>query len=245
MAEAVKPADHQTGSRGLRIRDALTTRVSARWDRGAPAIQPIVDEEALLPPRADVDGTSRRILISALVRFAEWGYHAAPMREIARGAGVRASSMYEYRASKEQLLQDLMLIGHREHEAWLRRALDEAGEDPVYRMREIVGAHVRMHATYPMLARVCNRELSALSPTALDEVVTVRRSSEELIEAAVRDGVEAGVFQVPDTWLAVAAIGAMGIRVAEWFGPAAGFTADEVAEAYSGFALRLLGSRAA
>lgn len=153
--------------------------------------------------------------------------------------------MYEYRASKEQLLLDLMLIAHEEHAAWLREALDRAGDDPVRRMRELVSAHVRLHATYPLLARVGNRELGSLGPEALEEVVAVRRASEDMIEDTVRAGVEAGVFQVPDAWLAVAAIGAMGIRVAEWFGPASGFTADEVAGAYSEFALRLLGYRTA
>ncbi|HEX6488100.1 MAG TPA: TetR/AcrR family transcriptional regulator [Candidatus Dormibacteraeota bacterium] len=245
MAEAVKRSDQESGGRARPRRDAAALRLSARWDRGAPAIQPVVDVETLLPPRAAVDGTSRRILISALVRFAEWGYHAAPVREIARGAGVRASSMYEYRASKEQLLLDLMLIAHEEHAAWLREALDRAGDDPVRRMRELVSAHVRLHATYPLLARVGNRELGSLGPEALEEVVAVRRASEDMIEDTVRAGVEAGVFQVPDAWLAVAAIGAMGIRVAEWFGPASGFTADEVAGAYSEFALRLLGYRTA
>jgi AcrR family transcriptional regulator len=230
MAEAVKRADQ------VERPPALVGR-----ERGAPAIQPVWDVESLLPPRAAVDGTSRRILLSALVLFAERGYHGVPVREIARGAGVRASSMYEYRASKEQLLLDLMLIGHEEHADWLHRGVEDAGDDPVQRMADLVRAHVRMHATYPMLARVCNRELAALSPDALDQVVAVRRGSETLIEATVRGGIEAGVFDVPDEWLAVAAIGAMGIRVAEWYGPAAGFSVEAVAEVYAEFALRLLG----
>ncbi len=232
MAEAVKRADQE--------RRPLVGR-----ERGAPAIQPVWDPEALLPPRAAVDGTSRRILISALVLFAERGYHGVPVREIARGAGVRASSMYEYRASKEQLLLDLVLLGHEEHADWLLRAIDGAGADPVTRMTDLVRAHVRMHATYPMLARVANRELAALRPDALERVLEVRRGSEELIEGTVRGGIDAGVFQVERPWLAVAAIGGMGIRVAEWYGPAAGFSVEEVAETYADYALRLLGSRPA
>lgn len=213
-------------------------------ERGAPALQPVWDPEALLPPRVAVDGTSRRILLSALVLFAQRGYHGVPVREIARGAGVRASSMYEYRASKEQLLLDLMLMGHQEHADWLLRAVEEAGDDPVRRMAELVRAHVRMHATYPMLARVANRELAALSPEALEQVVAVRQGSERLIEDAVNRGIDGGLFHVRQPWLAVAAIGAMGIRVAEWYGPAAGFTVEELADTYVDFALRLLGFQA-
>src|SRR5579872_3501425 len=232
MAEAVKRAD-RIGREPL---------VVGR-ERSAPALQPVWDPETLLPPRAAVGGTSRRILLSALVLFAERGYHGVPVREIARGAGVRASSMYEYRASKEQLLLDLVLIGHQEHSEWLRAAAATSGADAAARLAELVRAHVRLHATYPMLARVANRELAALSPEALEQVLRVRQGSEELIQEAVIGGIDAGVFHVEQPWLAVAAIGAMGIRVAEWYGPAAGIGVDELAETYAGFALRLLGAR--
>jgi AcrR family transcriptional regulator len=210
-------------------------------DRGELAYKPVWDQKTLLPARVAVDGTSRRILLSALQLFGERGYHGVPVREIARGAGVRASSMYEYRASKEELLLDLVLIGHEEHSEWLRTAAAHSTAEPVHRLRELVRAHVRFHAAYPLLARVANRELAALSAEGLEQVLAVRRGSEILIEDAVQAGVDAGVFHVPHAWLAVAAIGGMGIRVAEWYGPAAGFSVEEVAETYAEFALRLLG----
>src|SRR5579859_2782779 len=133
-----------------------------RRDAGAPAPVPQTDPETWLPPRATADGTLRRMLLSALVLFAERGYHAVPVREIARGAGIRASSMYEHRASKEELLLDLMLIGHEEHRAWLRDALAGAGTEPRDQIVAVMRAHVCFHATYPLLARVCNRELGSL-----------------------------------------------------------------------------------
>lgn len=230
MAEAVKRRDEDASG---------WTR--GRPDRGAPAAQPFLDEESLLPPRATADGTSRRILVSALVLFAELGYHGVSVREIARGAGVRASSMYEYRASKQELLRELMLIGHHEHQHRLQDALAEAGEDPAERMRAIVRAHVTFHASYPLLGRTCNRDFDVLDPASLESVVRVRRASEHLIYDAVQAGIEAGRFQVPDSWLASAAIGGMGIRVSEWFGPNAGYDVDKVAGVYADYALRLLG----
>ena len=214
-----------------------------RRDAGAPAPLQQTDPETWLPPRATADGTLRRMLLSALVLFAERGYHAVPVREIARGAGVRASSMYEHRASKEELLLDLMLIGHAENHEWLRQAAESGGDEPRRRLTEIVRAHVRMHATYPMLARVCNRELASLSTASLERVLVERRASERLFLGAIEMGIEAGVFAVPDAFLATAAIGAMGIRVAEWYTPATAYTVDAVAEAYALFALRLVGCR--
>jgi AcrR family transcriptional regulator len=216
--------------------------VHGRSDLGAPAPFNDVDLETLLPARATADGTLRRMLLSALVLFAQRGYHAVPVREIARGAGIRASSMYEHRASKEKLLLDLMLIGHEEHRAWLVEARDAADDDPRSQIESIMRAHVRMHATYPMLTRVCNRELGSLSDESLAQVLEVRRAGERLFMSTIERGGETGVFSVPDSYLATAAIGAMGIRVAEWYRPNSDVTIDAVADAYALFTLRLLGA---
>ena len=131
----------------------------------------------LLPARATADGTHRRILEAALVRFGERGFHGVSVREIAEAAGVRASSVYAHLESKEQLLFQLMLIGHEEHHECLRLALLEAGSDPIEQVTELARAHVRMHATYPLMARVANREMAALSPESKQRILDVRRSS--------------------------------------------------------------------
>ena len=215
-----------------------------RPDLGAPAPFNDVDPTKLLPPRATADGTLRRMLLSALVLFAQTGYHAVPVREIARGAGIRASSMYEHRASKEKLLLDLMLIGHEEHRSCLRAALALAEDDPRSQIDALIRAHVVVHATYPLLTRVCNRELGSLSPDSLDAVLEVRRDGERLLLSTIESGMAAGVFTVPDSYLATAAIGAMGIRVAEWYRPNPELSVEAVADAYALFGLRLLGSTA-
>ncbi|MHB8719000.1 MAG: TetR/AcrR family transcriptional regulator [Candidatus Dormibacteria bacterium] len=209
---------------------------------GAPPSFEGVDENALLPPRIAAAGTRRRILCSALRLFAEKGYHAVPVRAIATGAGIRASSMYEHHAAKEEILRDLLLIGHEAHRDWLHAARQSAGSDPVAQLSALVHAHVRFHATYPLLARVCNRELGALSPERLDEVLAVRSNALQELTAPIEIGVRDGVFDVPDTYLAGAAIGALGLRVPEWYRPDSGISVDELADTYSLFALRLLGA---
>ena len=224
----------------LRVEEVVPAH--GRPDLGAPAPFNDVDPETLLPARATADGTLRRMLLSALVLFAQRGYHAVPVREIARGAGIRASSMYEHRASKEKLLLDIMLIGHEEHRAWLVEARDAAEDDPRSQIDAIMRAHVRVHATYPMLTRVCNRELGSLSDDSLAQVLEVRRAGERLLMSTIERGVEEGVFSVPDSYLATAAIGAMGIRVAEWYRPNSELGIDAVADAYALFTLRLLGA---
>jgi AcrR family transcriptional regulator len=195
---------------------------------------------SLLPPSATVDGARRRLWEAALTCFGERGYHGVSVREIAAAAGLQAGSIYSHVTSKEQLLADLVLLGHELHRDLLQQALLESSADPVDQIRCITRAHVRMHATYPLLARVCNRELGALSPLNRARVLGVRTDAEQLIGQVVERGARMGVFDTDAGWLGVAAIGGMGIRVAEWWDPALGFSVDEVADKYADFAARLL-----
>jgi AcrR family transcriptional regulator len=204
---------------------------------------PPVPERALLPDRATSDGTHRRLLEEALVRFGARGYHGVSVREIAKGAGVQASSLYSHLESKEQLLFELMLLGHEEHHEVLRHVLLESGSDPATQIEHLANAHVVFHATYPLLGRICNRELAALGPANRARVVAVRRQSEQLFVDVIERGVRLGVFDVPDAWLATAAVAAMGLRVAEWWNDDVPYSVDEVAAAYRLFASRLLKDR--
>jgi AcrR family transcriptional regulator len=194
----------------------------------------------LLPPRANVDGTRRRVWEAALTCFGERGYHGVSVREIARAAGVQAGSIYAHVASKEQLLAELMVLGHEEHNHLLRQALLETDADPVHQISALVRAHVRLHAAYPLLARVCNREMEALSPANRERVLLVRHDSEQIFQQVIERGARLGVFEAERPWLVVAAIGAMGIRVAEWWEPARGFTVEEVEDEYAEFAVRIV-----
>ncbi len=194
----------------------------------------------LLPPRATANGTLRRLQEAALIGFCERGYHGLSTRDLAVATGVRASSVYAHVTAKEDLLYQLVTMGHEEHNELLRKALMGSGPDPRDQMRALVKAHVVMHATYPLLARVCNKELHALSAANAERVMRIRLDSEQMLLDVVKRGVETGAFHVADPWLAVAAIGAMGIRIAEWFEPGGPRSVEEVSDTYSEFALKLL-----
>lgn len=214
---------------------------------GAP--QPIdnpppsaISQGALLPLRLRSNGTLRRLHEAALLRFGERGYHGVSIRELAEAAGVTVSSIYSHVSAKEDLLAELMTVGHLEHNEWMRRAVEAAPDEPVAQMHALMHAHVSVHATYPLLTRVCNKELHALSPENAQRVMDVRHDSERLFLDVVERGVAAGVFRCDDPWLAVAAIGGMGIRVAEWYDPRGPYTVETVAQSYAELTLRMLGA---
>jgi AcrR family transcriptional regulator len=197
----------------------------------------------VLPPRATADGALRRVQETALALFADRGYHGVSMRELAAAAGVGTSSLYGHVASKEDLLRQLILLGHEEHRDGIRRAVLESGGAADEQLRAAVGAHVRMHATYPLLATVANNELHALGDAARREVVAVRGDAERMLLDIVERGVRLGTFTCRDPWLAMAAIGAMGIRVAAWFRPGDPYSVDDVCAEYGEIALRIAGVR--
>jgi AcrR family transcriptional regulator len=193
-----------------------------------------------LPARSRSDGTLRRLQEEALLRFGERGYHGTSVREITKAAGVRASSLYAHLPSKEHLLRELVLLAHVDHRDALRQAILGSGAEPAGQLRSLVRAHVLWHASYPLLATVANAELHALSAEGLAEALAVRHESERLLMEVAQRGVDLGAFTCPDAWLAAAAIGGMGIRVAIWFRPGSRFSADEVADAYAELALKML-----
>lgn len=195
---------------------------------------------ATLPDRFDATGTRRRLYETALQQFAQRGYHAVSVRDLVRALDMQASSFYAHVPSKQQLLADLVRVGHEEHRDALRRALLDAGSSGSDQIVALTRAHVLFHCAHPLLARVCNRELGALDDAVRAEIVAVRVEAEHLFDEVIERGQEMGVFRAVDPLLAVAAIGAMGIRVAEWWHPGLDVTAEEIADTYAGFAVRLL-----
>lgn len=158
---------------------------------------------------------------------------------------MRPASLYAHYPSKEHILAELCRIGHEEHRRRIQQALLECGADPRDQVVAYVHAHVAMHAQFSMLAVVANGELHALSHQLGAATFELRNQSIQALMDIVQRGADHGVFHVPDVWLAVAAIGAMGMRVAYWYTPAYELSAQQVAEVYAQYALRVLGAAGA
>ena len=123
-------------------------------------------------------------------------------------------------------------------------ALLKSGTDPRDRLAALVRAHVQAHIDYPMLAVVANNEMHALSIAAAAPAVAVRRRSEALLAEVLVIGHQQGVFDLVHPEATAAAIGSMGIRVANWYpAPTADLSPSQLADAYASLALRMAGAR--
>ena len=193
----------------------------------------------LLPPGVELPPAKRRLYEAAMELFGRDGYHAVSIRDIANALGQHPSAIYFHVSSKRELLYELALIGHRAHFGVLRDALMDAGADPHDQLSAVVTAHVIGHMTYPSMARLTNRELGSLTAEQLGTVLAIRTQTEQIFIDVLDRGVRVGAFATEDTYLASKAIGAMGIRLPEWWSDESPRTREQIVDTYVDYALKL------
>lgn len=179
---------------------------------------------------------------AALTLFAERGYRGTTMRVIAEAVGLQAPALYNHVASKQQLLEEIMV-------ATIQRLIEDFEEavsttdDPAEQLRRGVESHVRYHARHRFEAFVGNRELFNLAEPARGQQVELRSTYERGFRGVIERGCETGQFDVNSSRLATYAILEMGIGVSVWFRPDGPLTESAVALRYGEFALRMVSAR--
>jgi AcrR family transcriptional regulator len=187
---------------------------------------------------------ARRLLTSAVACFARKGFEATTTRDIGTGAGLSTAALYVHFSSKEEALFAIMRIGH-------QRALEALGppaarggdRDPVTVMADLVRGLVGWHARHHIVARVCQHELSALTPEHSQEIMAVRKGITDVFRFAVSRGVAAGVFDVDDVNRVVRPILSLGVDLVRWYRLDGADSPEKLGEVYAGLALRMLGVR--
>ncbi len=200
------------------------------------------ESETETAARTAAASTEGRILGVATVLFYEHGYHATTMRDVAAGVGIKAGSLYNHYASKEDLLfqiaegvmQDLLTAG------WEAVA---AAAEPRDQLRSLVRAHVLYHAEQRFRAKVADDQLNALGPDRRAAVVAVRDEYERLWRDVLDAGRQAHGWVVPDTPVVTFAITTMCTAVDVWYRENGRLTPSEVADVYEGLALGALQRR--
>jgi TetR/AcrR family transcriptional regulator, cholesterol catabolism regulator len=194
------------------------------------------------PSETSAASTERRILDVATVLFYEHGYHATTMREVAAGVGIKAGSLYNHYASKEELLfqiadgvmQELLAAG---------REAVAAAQEPRDQLRALVRAHVVYHAEQRFRAKVADDQLNALGPERRAQVVAVRDAYERLWRDVLDAGRAACGWVVPDTPVVTFAITTMCTAVDVWYRESGRLTPSDVADVYEELALGALERR--
>jgi AcrR family transcriptional regulator len=191
---------------------------------------------------SDGERTEAALREAALTLMARHGYDAVTMRRLAAEVGVQAAALYRYFPTKEDLLFTLM----REHMEALLATWETASPtsiDPAARLAAFVRNHIRFHVERRRSTHVSNMELRSLSRERLSAILKLREGYEKQLRQILREGAEAGNFQVDDPKLTAMAIIQMITGVIVWFRPDERLSVDEVAHTYLGMTLRLVGAK--
>lgn len=95
-----------------------------------------------------VPNTKTKILDAAELRFAEFGYEASALEDIARDVGVRAGAIYKHFENKLDLFDGVVTrLG-----GPLSKILDEAGDE--LKFEQLGRLHFQYHVAHPRLARI-------------------------------------------------------------------------------------------
>lgn len=196
-----------------------------------------------LPPSGPRTAGAERVLVAALQLFASRGFHGTSVRDLARELGILPGSVYAHVRSKEHLLAELVELGHHTHAQHVEQAVAAAGPSAADRLAAFMRAHVEVHARWSMLAVVSNNELPSLPAGLAQPSLAIRQRVTYLLQEIVEQGRDDGTFDVPDVVLVVAALGAMGMRVAAWFDGDLEHDAAAVADTYAELSLRMVKAR--
>jgi TetR/AcrR family transcriptional regulator len=185
-------------------------------------------QPAATPPRTKAERTRAAILEAAEATFAERGFAAARLEDVAEAVGIRrASIVYHFRDKRE--LYEAVLAGLFDgFRARLEAALATRGA-PIERIEAAVGAWVDSIALRPALARILLREVADAAPGQPLPLLAQARPFVELVEhfrSEIRDDPLVASRPIDPVHLASAIVGttvffvaAMPLLVPDGFDP--------------------------
>jgi AcrR family transcriptional regulator len=170
------------------------------------------------------ESSATRIRHSATSLFAEHGFAATSVRDIARGCGLSPGAIYNHFESKDAILNAIAVDNHQELFDALSSAASNGHGSAADRLDALVDA-LTLHCVEASVAMdVSEREWAHLSEPHRTRVVELRRATLALFESALLTGVESGEFELPSGGRPSAALIAksivnMLVLNAEWYRP--------------------------
>jgi AcrR family transcriptional regulator len=200
-----------------------------------------------LPEPASKGGvTKRRILDTAITLFAERGFEACTMRDIAAAVGIKAPAIYNHYSAKDQVLAAAMehILG-----LFVRTLLAPLEEEPVeVWLKEIVRAHVTFQLEFPRHSQASDALLNApnkkkvLPLPVYRRLIGAQRSYVDLLTALV--GLSVPRSNKRDDRIAAFAIAAMCDRVVGWYDPEGPLEIRQIADRSWKLVSRMIGASA-
>src|SRR6201998_705682 len=191
--------------------------------------------------RAQYGAKREAILRAAGPVLQREGISAATMGAIAKEAGVDRATIYYYFQDKQEIFRTAIHDGLVEMVADLEK-IAVSGHSAEVRLRDSIRAVMRAYERhYPQLYIFFqDGAMSSILDNHLNaEILASGARYEALVEAAVRDGVESGVFltPLPPKMFAKIVVGMLN-WTSRWFVPGGAMGADDIADGMAETGLR-------
>jgi AcrR family transcriptional regulator len=195
-------------------------------------------------PRTGRNGGKRRdlvaheILESAAALFAERGFAATSLQEVANALGLSRTALYHYIGSKDDLLNQLVKEMPSQTADALHAIRTREDLTPLERITEAITDMTHRSAANPARFRLLVMSSNHLTPELRSRFREARVAVLEHLSAMIKEAVHAGDIRPVDPDLAAFAILGMCNWVAWWYrGHESGRSVDEVARAFREFAV--------
>src|SRR5438067_1694187 len=188
-------------------------------------------------PRVDL------IRAAALRHFAQHGYDAASMRQIAAEAGITIATLYFHCSTKEQLLFDVLERQMRELSDGLDAALEASASDWSARLAAATRFHIQYVTRDEEGASISTTELRGLTGELRKRHQLTRDAYERKFRDLLQGGIAAGEFAAVDPPVITAGILGIGLAVGRWYRPGGRLAPAEIADEYVRFIFKGLEPR--
>ncbi len=182
------------------------------------------------------------IMREALEQFARQGYAQTTLDDIARALEKTKPFIYSYFANKSELLSHVASAGLKASLMAARKAQQQTGT-PRARLDWLIRAFTRAVIEHERNIAVFFREEKHIDPETARQIDLMRREFDQIVLGLLREGIEAGEFEVPDPRATTLAIGGMISWIYTWHRPGQRFGADGLAEVMAALVLRMVERR--
>ena len=180
--------------------------------------------------------TKPKISEIALHLFAERGYAAVSMRQIAFKVGLQVGALYNYFPDKQTILSEL-LINHMENllQTWHRQKLPEKPDEL---LEFFVDFHIEYHLNRPEEVFIAYMELRNLTPENFKKIEKLRNKYERILNKILSDGVTKKFFLCEETKIASLAIIGMLKELNTWYRTDGRISVPEIKNIYQQIVLK-------
>lgn len=182
-----------------------------------------------------------RIVSAAADLFYGKGYAGTTLDEVAKALGMTKPFIYQYFASKNDLLAEICSRAIRHANETLNRLLSQQGT-PGDKLRAIVRDFILSVLDNQAAAIIYNREETELAPKDRAAIIQLRRDFDRRIVQLLEQGVASGEFAIDDLRVASFAIASMVGWSPAWYRAGGRLTKEEAADRMAALVLTMVGA---